>query len=109
MGLDEFIGFLIVVVLGVCIALIGRKFNNDLETLIKNEDSIQQNHNNDIAALRLLKNFKEAWTKNQLKLYFFGEGEMPWHSRIYVLFIYLLYILFILLLLILSICNLVYI
>jgi len=43
-------------------------------------------------ATSLLKNFKEAWMKNQLKVYFFGEGEIPRHSRIYVLFIYLVYI-----------------
>ena len=92
MNLDVFIGFLIVVVIGVSFNWIGRKLNNDLVTLVKGSDSL---------------NFKEAWAKNQLKEYIFGEGEMPWYRMIYVLFIYLVFILFILLLLLLSIVNLI--
>ena len=91
MILDGLIGFLIVVVLGIigaCVKWIWWKFNHDLETLIKDNDSLS---------------FKEAWAKNQLKVYFFGEGEMPLYRMIYVLFIYLILILFILLLLLLSI------
>ena len=93
MNLDVFIGFLILVVIGVSFNWIGRKLINDLESLVKGSDSL---------------NIKEAWAKNQLKEYFFGEGEMPWYRMIYVLFIYVVYILFILfilLLLLLSIVN----
>ncbi len=92
MNLDVFIGFLIVVVIGVSFNWVGRKLNNDLETLVKANDSL---------------NFKEAWAKNQLKVYIFGEGEMPWYRIIYVLFIYLVYILFFLLLLFLLIVKLI--
>jgi hypothetical protein len=47
--MDEFIGFSIVIVIMACMAWIWKKLK-DLETLIKNKDSIQQKHNKDIAA-----------------------------------------------------------
>jgi hypothetical protein len=47
--MDEFMGFLVVVVIIACMAWIWRKLK-DLETLIENKDSIQQKHNKDIAA-----------------------------------------------------------
>ena len=47
--MDEFIGFSIVIVIIACMAWIWRKLK-DLETLIKNKDSIQQKHNKDLAA-----------------------------------------------------------
>ena len=47
--MDEFIGFSIVIVIMACMAWIWKKLK-DLETLIENKDSIQQNHNKDIAA-----------------------------------------------------------
>ena len=40
MNLDVFIGFLIVVVIGVSFNWVGRKLNNDLETLVKANDSL---------------------------------------------------------------------
>ena len=47
--MDEFMGFSILVVIIACMAWIWRKLK-DLETLIKNKDSIQQKHNKDVAA-----------------------------------------------------------
>ena len=47
--MDEFMGFLVVVVIIACMAWIWRKLK-DLETLIENKDSIQQKHNKDVAA-----------------------------------------------------------
>ena len=46
--MDEFMGFSILVVIIACMAWIWRKLK-DLETLIKNKDSIQQKHNKDLA------------------------------------------------------------
>jgi len=46
--MDEFMGFSIVVIIIACMAWIWRKLK-DLETLIKNKDSIQQKHNKDLA------------------------------------------------------------
>ena len=42
-------GFSILIVIIACMAWIWRKLK-DLETLIKNKDSIQQKHNKDVAA-----------------------------------------------------------
>ena len=47
--MDEFMGFLILVVIIACMAWIWRKLK-DLEILIKNKDSVQQKHNKDLAA-----------------------------------------------------------
>ena len=47
--MDEYIGFSIAVIIAACMAWIWRKLK-DLETLIKNKDSIQQKHNKNIAA-----------------------------------------------------------
>jgi hypothetical protein len=47
--MDEYIGFSIAVIIIACMAWIWRKLK-DLETLIKNKDSIQQKHNKDMAA-----------------------------------------------------------
>ena len=47
--MEEYIGFSIAVIIIACMAWIWRKLK-DLETLIKNKDSIQQKHNKNIAA-----------------------------------------------------------